>query len=217
MNSALDGVVYAGYISLGFAAVENLTYYGASGSIGSLLGVFFLRGLLTPFAHPFFTMWAGLFIGKAYQEHMRALKRASAQSPSGVQPGLEEAVKLSVIRPAALKGLSLGVTGHALWNGTAVLSPIYILPLTAFNVALFVVMVRKLLGIRRRETETIRANANFFALSMDINPFELSVYGDPKLVRKYRKSLRLDQRRAFDDRYAYMVSLLQDASPLPAR
>lgn len=217
MNSALDGVVYAGFISLGFAAVENVTYYSTAVDPVSLAGIVVLRGLLTPFAHPFFTIWAGLFIGKACREHMRALKQASAQSPSGVRPGSEEAVKWSVIRPAALKGLALGVASHALWNGTALLATSYVLPLTAFNVVLFVVMVRKLLGMRRRETETIRANANFFALSMNINPSELSVYGDPKLVRKYRKSLRLDQRRAFDDRYAYMVSLLQDVPPPSGR
>jgi len=217
VNSALDGVVYAGFISLGFAAVENVTYYSTAVDPVSLAGIVVLRGLLTPFAHPFFTIWAGLFIGKACREHMRALKQASAQSPSGVRPGSEEAVKWSVIRPAALKGLALGVASHALWNGTALLATSYVLPLTAFNVVLFVVMVRKLLGMRRRETETIRANANFFALSMNINPSELSVYGDPKLVRKYRKSLRLDQRRAFDDRYAYMVSLLQDVPPPSGR
>jgi len=217
VNSALDGVIYAGYISLGFAAVENVIYYSNAGSVGYLLSTFVMRGLLAPFAHPFFTMWAGLFIGKAYREHMRARKQASAQSLSGVHPGLEEAVQWSVIRPAALKGLALGVAGHALWNGSAVIDPLYILPVTAFNVVLFVVMVRKFVGLRRRETETIRANANFYALSMNINPVELSVYGDPKLVRKYRKSLKLDQRRAFDDRYAHMVSLLQDASPPPGR
>jgi RsiW-degrading membrane proteinase PrsW (M82 family) len=70
LDGPTDGIIYAAMIGLGFAMMENVSYYiGAlvKPEIGGvkLLGItFVLRGLLSPFAHPIFTSMTGL--GVAY-------------------------------------------------------------------------------------------------------------------------------------------------------
>jgi RsiW-degrading membrane proteinase PrsW (M82 family) len=67
-DGVLDGIVYAGVIALGFAATENVLYYGrslASGGFGKLAAVFVLRGVLGPFCHAVFTSMTGIGCGIA--------------------------------------------------------------------------------------------------------------------------------------------------------
>ena len=53
----LDGIVYAAMVGLGFAFTENILYYGRTALEGGvpLAATFFVRGVLSPFAHPVFT------------------------------------------------------------------------------------------------------------------------------------------------------------------
>ncbi|NDH45716.1 MAG: protease PrsW, partial [Actinobacteria bacterium] len=67
IDSPLDGAVYAGYVGLGFAAVENIIYFSEAISEDALGITFVLRGLFSPLAHPYFCVWAGLAIGRAVQ------------------------------------------------------------------------------------------------------------------------------------------------------
>jgi RsiW-degrading membrane proteinase PrsW (M82 family) len=94
LDGVMDGVVYAGWTALGFAVVENFLYFGLAEQEGQLLLVFVLRALLTPFAHPLFTAWTGIAIG-------RAVARGAPLFPS------------------ALGGLALAILCHAAWNGAA--------------------------------------------------------------------------------------------------
>lgn len=70
LDGPTDGIIYAAMVGLGFAMMENISYYiGAllKPEIGGaqLLGVtFVVRGVLSPFAHPIFTSMTG--IGVAY-------------------------------------------------------------------------------------------------------------------------------------------------------
>ncbi len=75
-DGVIDGVVYAAMVGLGFAMVENVQYYGQSYSAGaeSSVSTFVTRGMLGPFAHPFFTAMIGIGLGVAREAHGRGRK-----------------------------------------------------------------------------------------------------------------------------------------------
>lgn len=92
-DGPIDGVVYAGMVGLGFATVENVQYYGLAAATGVVPGgLFVLRGVLAPFAHPLFTAATGAALGLALRS-----RRAGRWL-------------LPVV------GLGLGCGLHALWN-----------------------------------------------------------------------------------------------------
>lgn len=100
-DSVVDGIVYAGVVALGFATVENISYYGRSlneAGMGGLVGTWIVRGLLSPYAHVLFTCMTGIGFGIARETHNKALKIA-----------------------APIIGYSVAVFLHALWNSLATL------------------------------------------------------------------------------------------------
>jgi RsiW-degrading membrane proteinase PrsW (M82 family) len=100
-DSMVDGIVYAGVVALGFATVENISYYGesmVSGGTGGLFRTLILRGVLSPYSHVLFTCMTGVGIGIARETHDKALKIA-----------------------APIIGYSIAVFLHAFWNSLAVL------------------------------------------------------------------------------------------------
>jgi RsiW-degrading membrane proteinase PrsW (M82 family) len=69
-DGPVDGVVFAFTIAAGFAFTENILYFGRSVATSSTPGadlavVFFLRGVMSPFAHAIFTGTTGLILGYA--------------------------------------------------------------------------------------------------------------------------------------------------------
>jgi RsiW-degrading membrane proteinase PrsW (M82 family) len=70
LDGPTDGIIYAAMVGLGFAMMENISYYIDAllkpeiGGVRLLGVVFVLRGVLAPFAHPIFTSMTG--IGVAY-------------------------------------------------------------------------------------------------------------------------------------------------------
>lgn len=128
-SGVLDGIVYSLFVGLGFAVVENVQYYALSweelGAEG-LAGVVFIRGVLTPFLHPFFTMFTGIALALALRH--RGLTR--------------------LLLP--LMGYATAVFLHALWNSGigVVLYPVLFVPL-------FIFVVRRMLQHRRREAEVL--------------------------------------------------------------
>ena len=100
-DSMVDGIVYAGVVALGFATVENISYYGesmVSGGTGGLFRTLILRGVLSPYSHVLFTCMTGVGIGIARETHDKALKIA-----------------------APIIGYCIAVFLHAFWNSLAVL------------------------------------------------------------------------------------------------
>jgi RsiW-degrading membrane proteinase PrsW (M82 family) len=98
-DGIVDGIIYASFVALGFAAVENVLYYGRAGADGGLAGMgmnFFLRGVLFPWGHPVYTAMTGIGFGLAREGRHPALR---ALGP--------------------LFGYALAVTLHAMWNGGA--------------------------------------------------------------------------------------------------
>lgn len=69
-DGPVDGVVFAFTIAGGFAFTENILYFGRAIAGSSTPGtdlavVFFLRGVMSPFAHAIFTGSTGLILGLA--------------------------------------------------------------------------------------------------------------------------------------------------------
>ena len=82
-DGMVDGIVYAGVVALGFATVENISYYGesmVSGGTGGLFRTLILRGVLSPYSHVLFTCMTGVGIGIARETHDKALKIAAPSS-----------------------------------------------------------------------------------------------------------------------------------------
>ena len=85
VDGVLDGLVYAGFVGLGFAFTENVLFFGAAltgaGSLGpagahAAAGLFVLRGVMSPFAHPLFTSAIGVGIGLAVTRRRRVFALA---------------------------------------------------------------------------------------------------------------------------------------------
>lgn len=100
-DGVVDGIIYASFCAIGFAAVENVIYYARAGleqGAGGVWVTFGLRGVLTPWAHPLFTSMTGLGLGIARET-----------SKTWLRP----------IAPIVGYGLAVGL--HALWNGSSLL------------------------------------------------------------------------------------------------
>lgn len=178
IDTPLDGVVYAGYVGLGFASVENVMYFGQAITDGDLGPMFVVRGLLSPFSHPFFTLWAGLAIGKA-------VKRGSSR------------------KTAALRGLLLSMALHALWNAAS-LHAVFALLLFG-QVALFVVVGWRLQRMRHAEIVRVRHHLPKLAFVYNVSPVELEVYGDLRATQRLRSKLTRKERSAFDARRVFIT------------
>ena len=96
-DGVLDGIVYAAMVGLGFAFTENILYYGRTALEGGvpLAATFFVRGVLSPFAHPVFTGITGVGLGLA---------------------ALRTGVSRRIIPVVALLG---AIFLHSLWNTSA--------------------------------------------------------------------------------------------------
>jgi RsiW-degrading membrane proteinase PrsW (M82 family) len=101
-DGVTDGVVYAAMVGLGFAMTENVKYYGMAVAEHNALGVFIVRGIFSPFAHPLFTGMTGVGLGLAAQT-----------------------VKGWVKVFAPLVGFAAAVVLHAAWNASARLTSAY--------------------------------------------------------------------------------------------
>jgi len=136
-DSVVDGIVYAGVVALGFATVENVSYYGRSlneNGLAGLVGTFFVRGVLSPFAHVLFTGMTGIGCGIARETHKKALR-----------------VAMPIVGYVAAMML------HALWNGIASINGrIFLLMYFVVLVPLFHVFVGTAIYLARREGRILR-------------------------------------------------------------
>jgi len=180
IDSPLDGVVYAGYVGLGFAMVENIIYFSQAIADDDLGLVFVMRGLFSPFAHPFFTLWVGLAIGAA------------------VQKGRSR-------RFAAVRGLFLAMALHASWNASGVNG--YFALLLLGHIVLFVIAVRRLRRMRREEIALVQGRLKQLAFAHQLSPVELEAYGDLRATRRLRQGLPRKDRPAFDERRVMITKL----------
>jgi RsiW-degrading membrane proteinase PrsW (M82 family) len=133
-DGVVDGIIYATFSALGFAAVENISYYARAEMQGAVLGTFFLRGILAPWGHPLYTSMTGIGFGIS-----------------------REATSPAVRWLAPIGGYFVGVTLHAIWNfvptvfGNAFwfLIPLWLLFVLAFGGIVVALVIRKGRTIRK--------------------------------------------------------------------
>jgi RsiW-degrading membrane proteinase PrsW (M82 family) len=108
LDGILDGIVYAGMVGIGFAFTENILYLAAAymgnagdsaGGLGPATGLFVVRGIFSPFAHPLFTSFTGIGVGIAVTTRGRTRR---------------------FLAPAL--GYVAAVGAHAAWNASAFFS-----------------------------------------------------------------------------------------------
>jgi len=145
-DGVVDGIVYAGITASGFAFAENILYLGRayheSGGQGLAL-VFFLRGVMGPFAHPLFTVCTGIGLGVASSTRRAAIRL-----------------------PAPLLGGVLAIALHGWWNLTTVAGLRGFLSTYVFLQApIFVAFVCIALWARKREGRLIGVALTPYAAS----------------------------------------------------
>ncbi|MGN6598404.1 MAG: PrsW family intramembrane metalloprotease [Actinomycetes bacterium] len=140
-DGVVDGIVLAGVTALGFAFTENILYFGhallgSDGAPGGLfaLGItFLLRGVLGPFAHPFFTACTGVGVGIALTTRHRWLRLV-----------------------APVGGYLVAVALHSAWNTVASLGlGGFVQAYALLMVPLFCVAALVAVAARRREGRAI--------------------------------------------------------------
>src|SRR4051812_31927300 len=106
LDGVLDGLVYAGMVGIGFAFTENILYLAAAyvgddshtGGLSGAVGLFIVRCIFGPFAHPFFTSFTGIGLGIAVGARSRPVR---------------------ILAP--LIGYLVAVAAHASWNASLML------------------------------------------------------------------------------------------------
>jgi RsiW-degrading membrane proteinase PrsW (M82 family) len=166
-DGVVDGVIYATFTALGFAAVENVVYYASADMTHhhqTLVATFFIRGVLAPWGHPLYTSMTGLGFGVS-RETTRPWLRWGAP----------------------LIGYMAAVTLHSVWNTAAELSGmlwLLMLPLWLLFVAAFVGL---LLWLVSRKGRIIRDNLKDEVLLGVLSANELELVASP--VGRFRAGL----------------------------
>jgi RsiW-degrading membrane proteinase PrsW (M82 family) len=159
-DGVVDGVIYATFAALGFAAVENIIYYGAAASRDAggdaLASTFVLRGILAPWGHPLYTSMTGIGFGIARETTRRWLKWA-----------------------APLGGYVGAMVLHCIWNTAATVSgflTILMLPLWfAFVLAFLMILIWLVV----RKGRIIRTHLKDEVLLGFLTPGELELVCSP--------------------------------------
>ncbi|TAM67766.1 MAG: PrsW family intramembrane metalloprotease [Microbacteriaceae bacterium] len=189
-NGPVDGVVYAALTAGGFAFVENILYFGsalAEGGGGELVGTFFLRGLMSPFAHVMFTSCTGLALGIA------------ARRPGVLRAGA-----------ALVLGLLAAAFLHALWNSAAYLAGDFIGYYVLVQMPLFALAIVLVLWLRRREARLIRQRLLEYANAGWLTGHDVTMLGTATGRRGARAWAKSRQPSAS----ALMKRFIQDATRL---
>lgn len=180
-DGMVDGVVYAGFSAAGFAFTENIYYFGRAfaefgfdGGGASVLGVFIIRGLLSPFTHPLFTVITGIAIGYAATARMRPLRFV-----------------------LAVGGYVLASALHALWNGAAMLggAEVFLNVYFLVMVPIFIGVLLLVLWQRRREQAIIAAALPGMVRAQWIAPSETNLLASLAGRRTWRRAVRRESGR----------------------
>ncbi|MDQ0933723.1 PrsW family intramembrane metalloprotease [Streptomyces turgidiscabies] len=197
----VDGVVIAGITATGFAFTENILYLGTAFGTDQLTGdtgiasvtaaTFFVRVVMSPFAHPLFTVLTGIGFGiSALWGEGRPVRR--------------------VLLP--LSGLVLAMSTHALWNGSSTFGEFgFIAVYAAFMLPAFGLLTWLVIWTRQRELRTVRAELPAYAQAGWLAPAEPYALGSMRarrLAREYaRHHLGRPAARAVAQYEAYATSL----------
>jgi RsiW-degrading membrane proteinase PrsW (M82 family) len=196
----VDGIVIAGITATGFAFTENILYLGSAFGQDQHLGgdslhaatitVFFMRVIMSPFAHPIFTSMTGIGFGIAAMSRRGQVRRWLA--PIG--------------------GWALAMTLHGVWNGSASLGPFgFIAAYVALMFPVFALLTWLAIWSRANELKTIRAQLPVYAMAGWLNsmePLALSSMRARKLARDLaRRSRGAADARTVREYQAFATSL----------
>ncbi|MFD6325933.1 PrsW family intramembrane metalloprotease [Streptomyces sp. NPDC058442] len=182
----LDGVVTAGVTATGFAFTENILYLGNAFGTDQLTGgsgvssvtaaTFFVRVVMSPFAHPLFTVLTGIGFGvAALATERRRLWR--------------------VLPP--LGGLLLAMGMHALWNGSSVLGEYgFFAVYGAFMVPSFGLLTWLVVWTRQRELRTVRTELPVYVAAGWLSPAQPFALGSMRARRIAQRYARRHGGRA---------------------
>ncbi|MFQ4149019.1 PrsW family intramembrane metalloprotease [Arthrobacter sp. LAPM80] len=137
-DGPVDGVVYAGIIAAGFAFTENVLYFGqalqeANGTTTGLVGIFLMRGLMSPFAHVMFTATLGVCVGWAARNGGTLL-----------------------VLGAWVAGLIPAMFLHGLWNSSSFLGGSFFIEYVVLQMPLFALFIVGIILLRRSEARLTR-------------------------------------------------------------
>ncbi|MEV7767019.1 PrsW family intramembrane metalloprotease [Microbacterium sp. NPDC086615] len=191
-DGPVDGIVYGALIGAGFALTENVQYFAIGyleGGPGEVATTFFLRAVLSPFAHVMFTSLTGFAFGLAARRSLR-----TGQALSYAVPGLIGAIVL-----------------HAVWNGSATFFNFFEVYAT-LQVPLFVAFIVGILLLRREESRLTRARLGEYADAGWFTPQEVEMLA----TAPGRRSAVAWARTLRGDRSGIMNSFIVDATALAA-
>ncbi len=166
LDGVLDGIVYAGMVGLGFAATENVLYYGRGaveeGLVGALV-TFVVRGVMSPFAHPVFTAATGIGFGLAARSRRPWVRRV-----------------------APVLGLLVAILLHSLWN-TAASTDAFFGVYLLFMVPVFLAILA-IAGLdRRRERRVVERHLPAYVQAGWLPPAAVGELASLPARRKARK------------------------------
>ncbi|MFT3772823.1 MAG: PrsW family intramembrane metalloprotease [Minicystis sp.] len=173
-DGIVDGIIYATFAALGFAAVENISYYARAEMNHQLGATFFVRGILAPWGHPLYTSMTGIGFGIA-----------------------RETTKTSIRVLAPIGGYFVGVTLHAIWNFVPTVMGEafwYLIPLWLMFVLAFLAIVVALVA---RKGKTIRQFLRDEVLLGNLSQEEVDLICSPVGLLKCTFSWRGDTGRKF--------------------
>jgi RsiW-degrading membrane proteinase PrsW (M82 family) len=159
IDGPVDGIVYGALIGAGFAFTENIQYFAISfieGGVEQTSMTFFVRGIMSPFAHVMFTSVTGFALGLAARR--------------GATTG-------QVIGPWML-GLAGAIALHAFWNGSAVFTDFFSVYLM-LQVPLFILFIIGVLALRREESRLTRVRLGEYAAAGWFTPQEVDMLATP--------------------------------------
>ncbi|PKW08644.1 Membrane proteinase PrsW, cleaves anti-sigma factor RsiW, M82 family [Streptomyces sp. 1222.5] len=176
----VDGVVIAGITATGFAFTENILYLGTAFGTDQLTGgrgiasvtaaTFFVRIVMSPFAHPLFTVFTGIGFGIA--------------ALSGERQHLRR-----VLLPVC--GLLLAMSMHAFWNGSSTFGPLgFFAVYGGFMVPAFALLTWLVIWTRQRELRTVREELPAYVLAGWLGPAEPYALGSMRARRMARDYAR---------------------------
>ncbi|PZU39486.1 MAG: PrsW family intramembrane metalloprotease [Microbacterium sp.] len=190
-DGPVDGVVYGALVGAGFAFTENIQYFAISflqGGIEDVTGTFFVRGILSPFAHAMFTAIIGFALGLAARR--------------GARGGVLGYWMLGLVGAILL---------HAFWNGSAMLGDFFALYLT-LQVPLFVGFILGIVALRRQESRLTHQRLGEYAAAGWFTSQEV----DMLATGAGRKRGLAWARGLRGDRTAIMREFIADATGLAA-
>ncbi|MFC0055595.1 PrsW family intramembrane metalloprotease [Streptomyces actinomycinicus] len=176
----VDGMVIAGITATGFAFTENILYLGTAFGTDQLTGdrgiasvtaaTFFVRIVMSPFAHPLFTVLTGIGFGIAALSAERQHARR-------------------ILLPVC--GLLLAMSMHAFWNSSSTFGEYgFFAVYAAFMVPAFALLTWLAVFTRQRELRTVRAELPAYVVAGWLGPGEPFALGSMRARRMARDYAR---------------------------